>query len=413
MKILMLDKYHYIKGGSETYLFALKDILEKKGHEIIMFSMQSDKNFESKYSKYFVKNIDYTQGGINKIKNAVKLINSKEAYNNLCRLIEDTKPDVAHINLIYHQLTPSVIHALKKYNIPMVYVSHDYKIVCPNYKIYNNEVCRKCYGGKYINATKTKCHKNSFINSLLVTIEAYYHKYKKSYELIDKIITPSYFVKEELIKAGIREDKIIALPNFLTIDYNIDLKNIKKENTLLYYGRLSNEKGLFVLMEAIKNIDKNINVKIIGVGPEEEKIRKFIEDEKLKNVKLLGFKSDKELYTEIAKAKCAVLPSIWHETFGLTVTEAFSLGTPVIGSKMGAIQENIINLETGALFDSKDSTDLANKINWLFNLKEEKYINLVQNSINKSKEYDIEKYYKKIINIYEEVLDKKRENIRI
>ncbi|MDU1855822.1 MAG: glycosyltransferase family 1 protein, partial [Clostridium baratii] len=105
MKILMLDKYHYIKGGSETYLFALKDILEKKGHEIIMFSMQSDKNFESKYSKYFVKNIDYTQGGINKIKNAVKLINSKEAYNNLCRLIEDTKPDVAHINLIYHQLT--------------------------------------------------------------------------------------------------------------------------------------------------------------------------------------------------------------------------------------------------------------------------------------------------------------------
>lgn len=406
MKILMLDKYHYIKGGSETYLFALKDILEKKGHEIIMFSMESDKNFKSEYSKYFVKNIDYSQGGVKRVKNGLKLINSREAYNNLCKLIEDTKPDIAHINLIYHQLTPSVIHALKKYNIPMVYVSHDYKIICPNYKIYNNEVCRKCYGGRYINAAKTKCHKNSFINSLLVTIEAYYHKYKKSYELIDKIITPSYFVKKELIKAGIREDKVIALPNFLTVNHDIDLNNIEKENTLLYYGRLSSEKGLFVLMESIKNIDKNINVKIVGIGPEEDKIREFIENENLKNVKLLGFKSGKELHMEIAKARCAVLPSIWHETFGLTITEAFSLGTPVIGSRMGAIQDNITDFKTGILFNSGDSGDLSDKINWLFNLNKDKYNELVQNSINKAKEYDIEKYYKKIMNVYESVIKK-------
>lgn len=406
MKILMIDKYNYIRGGSETYLFALKDMLEKNGHEIVMFSMKSEKNFPSKYSEYFVKNIDYTQGGIKKITNGLKLINSREAYVNICRLIEDTKPDVAHINLIYHQLTPSVIHALKKYNIPMVYVSHDYKIVCPNYKLYNNGVCRKCYGGKYINCLKTKCHKDSLVNSLLMTIEAYYHRFKGSYDLVDKIITPSNFVANELIKSGIDGNKIKSLPNFLTVNHNIDLSKIKKENTLLYYGRLSNEKGLFVLMEALKYIKSDINVNIVGIGPEEEKLKAFIKENKIKNVSFLGFKSGQDLHSEIAKAKCTVLPSIWHEAFGLTVTESFGLGTPVIGSKMGAIQENIEDKVNGAIFESGNSKELAEKIDWIFSLDEQEYDSLVKNSIEKSKEFDIDKYYTKIMDIYNEVISK-------
>lgn len=408
MKILMIDKYHYIKGGSETYLFALKDMLEKNGHEIIMFSMNSKKNFPSKYSEYFVKNIDYKQGGIKKITNALKLINSKEAYVKLCKLIEDTKPDVAHINLIYHQLTPSVIHALKKYNIPMVYISHDYKIVCPNYKLYNNGVCRKCYGGKYINCVKTKCHKGSLVNSLLVTIEAYYHRFKRSYDLVDKIITPSNFVANELIKFGISSNKIKSLPNFLTVNHNIDLSKIRKKNTLLYYGRLSNEKGLFVLMEALRYIKSDININIVGIGPEEKMLKTFIKDNKINNVNLLGFKSGQDLHNEIAKAKCTVLPSIWHEAFGLTVTESFALGTPVIGSKMGAIQENIEDKVNGAIFESGNSRELAEKINWIFSLDEREYRKLVENSINKSKEFDIDKYYTKIIGVYNEVILKSK-----
>lgn len=408
MKILMIDKYHYIKGGSETYLFALKDMLEKNGHEIIMFSMNSKKNFPSKYSEYFVKNIDYKQGGIKKITNALKLINSKEAYVKLCKLIEDTKPDVAHINLIYHQLTPSVIHALKKYNIPMVYISHDYKIVCPNYKLYNNGVCRKCYGGKYINCVKTKCHKGSLVNSLLVTIEAYYHRFKRSYDLVDKIITPSNFVANELIKFGISSNKIKSLPNFLTVNHNIDLSKIRKKNTLLYYGRLSNEKGLFVLMESLRYIKSDININIVGIGPEEKMLKTFIKDNKINNVNLLGFKSGQDLHNEIAKAKCTVLPSIWHEAFGLTVTESFALGTPVIGSKMGAIQENIEDKVNGAIFESGNSRELAEKINWIFSLDEREYRKLVENSINKSKEFDIDKYYTKIIGVYNEVILKSK-----
>ena len=114
MKILMIDKYYYRKGGSQTYLLELKQKLEDEGHEIIMFSMKSEENIPSQYESYFVDHVDYSSGGLNKIKNSLKLIYSYEAYNKLTKLIKETKPDIAHVNLVYHQLTPSVIHALKK-----------------------------------------------------------------------------------------------------------------------------------------------------------------------------------------------------------------------------------------------------------------------------------------------------------
>lgn len=407
MKILLIDKYYYRKGGSQTYLLELQAKLEGEGHEVIVFSMKSDENYPSKYKDHFVEHIDYTARGIQKIKNSLKLIYSREAYNKLCCLIEKTKPDIAHVNLVYHQLTPSVLHALKKYRVPMVYVSHDFKLICPNYKLYNNdEVCRKCYGGKYLNCLTSKCHKGSSIASLLVTIEAYTHKWLKSYQLLDKIIAPSYYIEQELLKAGIDKNKIVCLPNFLTMKAEIDLNKIKKEETLLYYGRLSNEKGLLVLLEALRQVKSNVQVKIIGKGPQQEELEQFIQKHQLNNVSFLGFKSGIELQSEIAKAKVTVLPAVWNEPFGLTVIESLSLGTPVIGTKVGAIIENIEDGKCGALVEKGDASQLAAKIDWIMTLSQQEYDCLVEASIEKSKKYSIDDYYIKLVKLYESITTK-------
>ncbi len=403
MKILMIDKYYYRKGGSQTYLLELKQKLEDEGHEIIMFSMQSEENLPSKYEPYFVNHIDYSAGGFNKIKNSLKLIYSREAYKKLTQLIKETKPDIAHINLIYHQLTPSVIHALRKNNIPMVYISHDFKLICPNYKLYHNGVCRKCYGGKYINCFKARCHKGSLVGSALVTIEAYTHKMLKSYKYLDKIIAPSHYIEEELLKAGIHKDKVICLPNFLTMKTQIDLSRYSKENTLLYYGRLSPEKGLMVLLEALTKINTPIQVKIIGKGPQQEELERFIDEMNLTNVSFLGFMTGSELQKEIAKAKATVLPAIWNEPFGLTVIESLSLGTPVIGSQAGAIGENIEDKLCGFLVEPNNAEDLANKIDELFNLPQQEYEMMASNALIKAKDYSIDEYYKNLISIYKSV----------
>ena len=405
MKVLLINKYYYIKGGSETYFFGIKDILEKNGHEVVVFSMKDDKNFESKYEKNFVENINYNNKSlISKIKNGLKLINSHEAYIKLCKLIEETKPDIAHVNLIYHQLTPAIFHALKKYNIPIVFTAHDYKIICPNYKIYNrNRICKKCYGGKYYNCFLNNCHKKSFSYSFLLMLEAYYHKFKGSYELINKIICPSKFMKEQILLSGIPSNKLIHIPNFISNEFYIikfDKESFKRENIILYYGRLSKEKGIETLLDAKKRID-NVKLKIIGIGPEEEYLKNKVKDEKINNVIFLGFKSGNDLLREISSSKCTIIPSVWNEVFGLTIIESFSVGTPVIGAKAGGITEIIKENLTGFLYNPYDITELVDRINKVVNMEDKAYLNMAENCYKEKLVYSSETYYLELIRVYD------------
>lgn len=411
MKVLLINKYHYIKGGSETYFFGVKKMLEDNGHTVITFSMKDDKNLESEYAKYFTHNVNYDSKSIlDKIYNAINIIYSREAYIKLCRLIRDTKPDIAHVNLIYHQLSPSIFQALKKYNIPTVYTSHDYKIICPNYKCYNNVgVCTRCYGAKYYNCLLYKCHKESYLNSLLVTIEAYLHRLMKSYNTAHRIICPSRFMYNQLLEDGMERSKLICLPNFIA-DKFFEMKteglSFIRERTILYYGRLSKEKGIDLLIEAKKIISPDVKLRIIGTGPEEERLRKRVEDESIPNIEFLGFKQGNELFQEIQSSKCTIIPSLWNEVFGLTVVESYCLGTPVIGSDIAGIHEIIRDGITGFLFKCDDAKDLADKINRLISLQVNEYKNLVQNCLEEKKLYDPKQYYLKLFDIYKETMNK-------
>lgn len=410
LKILLINKYYYVKGGSETYFFGLKKMLEDNGHEVIVFSMNDEKNEESEFEDYFVDNVSYQEnaGILKKVKNAVKLINSNEAYKKLVKLIIDTKPDIAHVNLVYHQLTPSVFQALKKYNIPTVFTSHDYKLVCPNYKLFNkNKICQKCVKGEFINCFTNRCHKDSASYSLLLTIEAYWHKWMKSYEVADVVICPSQFMYNQLKEKRIDREKLIHLPNFLTNNF-LDVKiEEKKENFILYYGRLSKEKGLDTLLDAQKLLNGKIKLKLIGTGPEEIRLRERIENEEIKNIEFLGFKTGEELVREIKNAKATIIPSVWHEVFGLTIIESLSVGTPVIGSRVGGITELVKEGINGFLFERANEKELASKIEALINLPEDRFVNMVHSSYQAKENFSPENYYKELIQIYEKVVKNK------
>lgn len=411
MKVLLINKYYYIKGGSETYFFGVKKMLEDNGHTVIVFSMKDDKNFESEYAKYFTHNVNYESKSILvRMFNAINLVYSRAAYVNLCRLIRDTKPDIAHVNLIYHQLSPSIFHALKKYNIPVVYTSHDYKIICPNYKCFNSVgICTRCYGAKYYNCMLYKCHKESFVNSLIVTVEAYLHRLIKSYNTAHRIICPSKFMYNQLLIDGIEKSKLVCLPNFIA-DKFIDMKNeglnFLRERAILYYGRLSNEKGIDLLIEAKKMISPDVKLKIIGTGPEEERLKKRVMEESIPNIEFLGFKQGIDLFKEIQSSICTVIPSLWNEVFGLTVVESYCLGTPVIGSDIAGIHEIIRDGVTGFLFRCNDVKDLACKINRLISLQADEYKNLVLNCLEEKRLYDPKQYYLKLFDIYRETIIK-------
>ena len=406
MKILMVNKFHYLKGGSEKYYFELAELLKEKGHTVAFFSMDNEKNIHTNYKEYFVKPIDLNNGS--KLQ-ALDVIYSKENMKIMEEALEDFKPDIVHLNNFQRQLSASIIEPIIKKNIPIVFTAHDVQAICPAIVMLDNEknICEKCTGGKYSNCIKNNCIKNSKLKSLLGAIEGKYYRNKKIYtKKIDYIITPSEFYRSKFIEDGINENKIEAIHNFIDINnYNLETKN---NDYALYIGRLSKEKGILNLIKAFSEI-KNKKLYIAGDGPEKEKINQIIKEEKLEeNIILLGYLKQEEVKEYIKNASFIVVPSIWYENCPYSVLETQAIGKAVIGANIAGIPELVKDKENGLIYKYDDISELKEKMQQLFENKE-----LANEYGKKAKEYakknyDKEEYYKKITTIYDKVIKEKQ-----
>lgn len=403
MKILMVNKFHYLKGGSEKYYFELAKLLREKGHEIAFFSMQNERNIQTDCKEYFVDSIDLNSN--NKTK-ALEVIYSKQNKKKMQEALEDFKPDIVHINNFQRQLSSSIIEAIKEKNIPIVFTAHDVQAICPAITMLDSDknICEKCKKGKYINCIKKKCIKDSTLKSVLGAIEGYYYRYKKIYtKKIDYIITPSEFYKQKLVEDGIPKEKIEAIHNFVELEeYDIETQD---EGYALYFGRLSKEKGILNLIEAFSKIKTGI-LYIAGEGPEKENIEQFIKENNLsEKIKLLGFLKADEMKKYISKCKFVVVPSIWYENCPYSVMETLAIGKPVLGADIGGIPELVKNNENGLTYKYDSIEELSQKTQELFNNKE-LTIKMGQNAKENAKKlYSKEIHYDKIIKIYQKLLE--------
>ncbi|MFI3236457.1 MAG: DUF1972 domain-containing protein [Lachnospiraceae bacterium] len=405
MKILLINKFFYIKGGSETYLFALRRLLEGMGHEVIDFSMQDDRNLESKQSDYFVEHVDYTACNSlkKKMKMAVNIIYSLEAKKKLERLIRDTKPDIAHLQIFQHQLSPAIIDVLKKYNVPIVYTAHELKMICPNYKmLVQNKVCEQCKGGKYRHCLLNKCVKESYLKSLIATIEGYVHAIRKTYDNIGMVIAPSEFYRNKFVDFGVDAERIVHIDNFLDTDAKSCNTREDRQGYLLYFGRLSEEKGVLLLLEAMK--DKEYPLYIIGSGVQEKALKQYAEEQNLQNVHFLGFRTGQDLVDFVGNARAVILPSIWYENGPYTAIESLQLGVPIIASDMGGIPELVDG--NGYVYEATNIKKLQQVIQNMIEIDEDIY----QAMCDRSKQIFYEKYareihWMKLEQVYKKVLE--------
>jgi glycosyltransferase involved in cell wall biosynthesis len=362
--ILQINKFYFLKGGSEVYLFALEKELRRMGYILAQFSMHDANNKPSDYSEYFVNNIDYDNAGqIEKIDAAIKIIYSFEARRKLATLLDIHKIDLAHLHIFQHQISASILPALKQRGIPIVYTAHDLKSICPNYKMLTHDgVCERCKGGRYYNCFIHKCTKNSRLKSLLNVMEMYFHDAMGWYDLIDVIVTPSDFYRRKMVELRFPSSKVVHIPNF------IDETNFEpcydSGNYFLYFGRLSDEKGVSTLIRAMREV-KACRLVVAGTGPAQTKIEAVIDEYGLNNVDLVGFKSGKDLVNLIRGAMFTVLPSEWYENGSISLLESMAYGKPVVGADIGGIPEHINGGEDGLIFDSGNERDLAEKINTL------------------------------------------------
>lgn len=403
MRIMLVNKFHWPKGGSETYYFELGKMLKKYGHEVAYFSMYNDKNIKTGDKEYFVKEFD---GNSKNISKALKAIYSKENKKVMLNALDDFKPDIVHINLFQRHLTYSIIEAIKEKDIPIVFTAHDLQAVCPaSAMLCNGKICQKCLKSSKYNCMKNKCVKNSFLKSLLSSIEGTVYKSKKVYNKIDLILPPSDFVGN-MIKSDNVETRIETLHNFVDIN-NFNPDNNKDNNYAFFFGRLSVEKGIINLLKAFSKQEEG-NLFIAGDGPEKENIIKFIDDNKLSDrVKMLGFLNQQQVKEYIANSSFVVVPSIWYENCPYSILETLATGKPVIGSMIGGIPELIEDGKNGFLYKYDDLEKLSKLINKLFSDKKlRKKMGEESRKLAITK-YSIDAYYEKLNHYYIELVGEK------
>ena len=401
MKVLLINKFLYPNGGSETYIFKLGEYLQSIGHEVQYFGMEHEGRIVGNRVDAYTSDMDFHGGSkLGKLTYPIKTIYSAEARKKIRLVLDDFKPDVCHLNNFNYQLTPSVILEIEKWRrknnkkCKIVYTAHDYQLVCPNHMCRNpvsNENCEKCLGGKFINCTKGKCIHSSTAKSLIGSIEAYFWKWRGVYKYIDKFICCSDFMKTKLDSNPLFREKTVAIHNFVEKPKKETATD--KKDYVLYFGRFSEEKGVKTLVEVCKELPE-INFVFAGTGP----LTDYMDG--VSNIKNVGFKSGEELETLIREARFTVYPSEWYENCPFSVMESQIYGTPVLGADIGGIPELIGVGKTGELFQSGNQNEFKLKILGLWN--DSNKLEAYSENCQKTSFYTIGEYCEKLIEIFDQ-----------
>lgn len=399
MKVLMINKFLYPNGGSETYIFKLGDYLKSQGHEVQYFGMEHEGRCVGNAVNAYTSDMDFHNGSkLSKLTYPIKTIYSSEARKKLHLVLDDFQPDVCHINNFNYQLTPSIILEIVKWRkqtshkCRIVFTAHDYQLVCPNHMCNNpntGENCEKCLGGHFLNCTKGKCIHGSTAKSAVGTMEAVLWKLNGVYKYIDTMICCSEFLKTKMDSNPLFAKRTVAIHNFVD---KVEWKEVQKKHYVLYFGRFSKEKGIDTLAKVGKELP-DVQFIFAGTGPLEEVING------IPNIKNVGFQKGAALKKLIREARFSIYPSEWYENCPFSVMESQMYGTPVLGADIGGIPELIRVGKTGDLFESGNASELKSKIQKLWKDKElcEQYTRNCRN-INFD---DIEEYGKKLMKIYQ------------
>ena len=398
MKILMVNKFLYPNGGSETYIFKLGEYLEQSGHEVQYFGMEHKDRCVGNRVNAYTSNMDFHHAGkLEKLTYPIRTIYSSEARKQIRKVLDDFKPDVCHLNNFNYQLTPSIILEIVKWRkeeqreCKIIYTAHDYQLICPNHMLNNpnkHENCEKCLKGHFLNCARGKCIHGSFVKSAIGMIEAYYWNIRGVYKYIDKIICCSEFLKSKMDTNPVFAGKTIALHNFID---KVKKKETIKKDYVLYFGRFSEEKGINTLVETCKLLP-NVQFVFAGSGPLEDKVNE------IKNVKNVGFQTGECLDKLIREAKFSICASEVYENCPFSIMESQQRGTPIIGAMVGGVPELITNKKDGLLFESRNFKELAVIINELWNDSE--LLKQYAAECLRIERDDLESYCDKIMPIY-------------
>lgn len=366
MRVLLCHNNHIVQGGAEVFVHEVARVLEAHGHEVAYLAVWEEQS-DSVWKDYFPESVDYKGNKWQAISNFPRLIYSKASKASARAIVEKFKPDIVHCFAIYTKLTPSILDVFRESHIPVVCSFNDYKHICPNYKLFHHgSLCEACRTGVYLHAVRNRCSHGSLLYSAANAMEAYVHKWLDIYRRnVDLFLFASEFMARKTEEFwGEQTFKWELLRN----PFESRSFSVSKElgDYVLYFGRLIDEKGVHVLLEAARKAEA-VPIIIVGDGPDLPKLEDRAAELGLRNVTFLGAKWGAELDTILNRSRFVVVPSLWHENFPYVIVQSFAMGKPVIGTDRGGIPELVAHEERGIIYPATSADCLAKAMRALWN----------------------------------------------
>jgi glycosyltransferase involved in cell wall biosynthesis len=377
--------------------------MRSQGHETALFSMADPRGEPTAYDHNFVPLIDFkaASGPWRKIQQAGHAIYSTEARRRLRAMIAEFRPDVAHVRNIYHHLSPSILWELKAQNVPILYHLNDFKLLCPSYNLVSNgKACEACKGGTFWHALTRTCYPGLGARTALAT-EAYVHRWLGTYrKCVDLFLAPSQFVRNKFVEHGWQGSKFEVLPHFQEMH---QITEPAANAPILYFGRLSVEKGVDDLLHAMQRLPQ-LRLIIAGDGPQRAELQALAASLKLTNVEFVGHVGSAERDSLIAQSCFTVLPSHAYETLGKTILESYAVGRAVVASDMGSRRELVRDGATGLLYPAGDVDRLAEVIRWLWSRPDAAEAMGRAGGEFVRQNHTPERHYRKLLSLYENLI---------
>ena len=391
MKILLANKFYYRRGGDCIYTMNLEKMLKEKGHEVAVYAMQYPENEKSEWSGYWPTNMT-------KLDAFTRPFGARQVVKGFSRLMDDFKPDVVHLNNIHTQLSPVIAKIAHEKGARVVWTLHDTKLVCPCYTCTRDgKWCTECFTDKKA-VIRHRCMPGGLPGAVIGYLEAQKWNKEVLQEYVDLFLPPSKFMMDTCVEGGYKPEKFRVLCNFIDVTKVKGLKGEEvkrlKGDYYVYLGRVNEVKGVRTLCKAASQLDKKLIV--IGGGELLPELQKTYVD--CKRIEFKGQMQWEEFMPILRGARFMVLPAEWSENNPLTVIESQSLGTPVLGARIGGIPELIDEGVSGMTFTSGDVEDLKDKIVKMFE-HEFDYDAIAKNAIER---YSSEAYYEKLMALYKD-----------
>jgi glycosyltransferase involved in cell wall biosynthesis len=349
LKILLAHNKYQIPGGEEVVLEQERQLLENAGHEVITYC-RSNQEIEQFNALERLTLIGRT----------VWAVDTEREFS---QLLTREKPDIVHVHNTFFMLSPSIYGACKAHGVPVVQTLHNFRLMCPSVTFFRDgKVCEECVEHGLWRSVYHGCYRDSRAATASVALMLGVHRFLGTWEKsVTCYIALTDFGRQKFIAGGLPAEKIAVKPNFVHPDPG---ERTRRGEYGLFVGRLSREKGISTLLQAWERLPRHYALHIIGDGPERDGLEVQARQLGLFAVQFRGRLSRDETLTAMKRARFLVVPSGWYETFGMCIAEAFACGTPVICSRLGAMQELVSDGRTGLHFSCGDPSDLAEKVAW-------------------------------------------------